>query len=356
MLDAVTEALTAHPRAFEIYTKLYAHQANAIPLDQMAQIKILSASLMQERTSQELAFLYPKIKQHLDQDEVVIAIFQGKNAAPVLAMINADGKSLTLTETHVKKLSGLLRLDNMKEFYAHASAQGFEKLIKTAIYDRLKNSVSDENLQSLREFGFTKDEINAVIFKYLTHLVARQDWSAGAFHHFIKQGFDINFQNDQGQTLLMLAVQKKDHNLLCRLLQEFKADAFLKDENGKTAFDYAEQSTSRIKEELARYHASAQPDVVIFPKKAIAPKLLREDLFLFETGEHIVRLHDEEAKTSSHSIQKFADASLPLLEKAFNLHAARGGQKKFSDYEISAPKHRLSHLTKVGAKMAGGSS
>lgn len=64
-----------------------------------------------------------------------------------------------------------------------------------------------------------------------------------AFSFFKERGIDINSQNEYEITLLHLAIQKNNADLVKHLLTIKNVNPFIQDNNGRTPFDYAKEKT-----------------------------------------------------------------------------------------------------------------
>lgn len=77
----------------------------------------------------------------------------------------------------------------------------------------------------------------------LLHWVIRED-NFSVYTVIKLNALNVNLQNDEGVTPLMLAVKNKNNFYFGELTNTFKADAKLKDDSGKQAIDYAEKGSS----------------------------------------------------------------------------------------------------------------
>jgi len=133
-------------------------------------------------------------------------------------------------------------------------------------------------------------------------------------HHLaavlIKRGADVNLANKAGQTPLMLASQKGDIPLVKALLKAGASVAAI-DTNGKLATDYA---VIKALAELVKVGAPVNPDSTAVLVTAIAGKSASISLLLLKAGLK-ARLSDAQVKEHSALLETIAQEDLELFRR-----------------------------------------
>ena len=75
--------------------------------------------------------------------------------------------------------------------------------------------------------------------------------NCGVVEHFLEKGFDSNYTDEQGKTLLMLACESLNPEMV-KLLIEYNADIKIKDVDGKDAYHYAKKEYEKSLNEKGR--------------------------------------------------------------------------------------------------------